>query len=260
MSIGPTVSVITPSFARESFLQRLEHVVALQSHADLEWLIYDDSTEPSPYFSDPAVAHPRPTRYVHSPNRLRIGEKRNRLCELASGELIVHFDDDDYYAPNYVATMVERLAHADLAKLSAWFLYSGVYRSLGYWDTTVTTGLHHVWSHRDADLCYLAPANNAGLRSTYLGFGFSYAYRKSAWEKAPFPDVDWNEDAPFAQRVEATMRFCHFADTRGLCLHVLHQNNTSKCFPQYVLPSFLLERIFGDDVHDTVRLAGASVP
>jgi O-antigen biosynthesis protein len=35
-------------------------------------------------------------RYVALDRRLVLGEKRNRACELARRELIVHQDDDDW--------------------------------------------------------------------------------------------------------------------------------------------------------------------
>jgi hypothetical protein len=41
----------------------------------------------------------------------------------ATGEVIAQFDDDDYYAPDYVATMLARLGTSDLVKLSGWYLF-----------------------------------------------------------------------------------------------------------------------------------------
>ena len=33
-------------------------------------------------------------------------------------------------------------------------------------------------------------------------------------------------------------------DAEGLALHVIHKNNTSRAFPQYVLPDFMLSKYF----------------
>ena len=43
-------------------------------------------------------------------------------------------------------------------------------------------------------------------------------------------------------------KFDHFADTEGLCLHVLRTDNMSKSFPQHLLPDFMLEKLFAADL------------
>ena len=75
--------------------------------------------------------------------------------------------------------------------------------------------------------------------NNHLGFGFSYVFRKKVWEAIPFSDdsVHWNEDTPFAVAADKVFRLLHFKDRRGLCLHVLHEGNISRSFPQYRLPS-----------------------
>jgi hypothetical protein len=53
--------------------------------------------------------HPR-IRYVKLGGPARsTGEKRNICAELALGDILVHQDDDDAYAPNYVETIVDFL-------------------------------------------------------------------------------------------------------------------------------------------------------
>jgi hypothetical protein len=36
----------------------------------------------------------------------------------------------------------------------------------------------------------------------------------------------------------------HFPDDEGLALHILHGNNTSRAFPQYLLPPVLMHHFF----------------
>jgi glycosyltransferase involved in cell wall biosynthesis len=258
-----TVSVITPTRNRERFLRHLEAIVRAQTYPDIEWLIHDDSPSPSAYFS--ALANEdKKIIYIHSPVPVSIGEKRNRMIESATGEIIVHFDDDDFYSARYIETMVARLrAGYDIAKLSGWFLYSGIYRALGYWDCTQTSGLHYIWSDRPADLAIFGPKEAANLKDNYLGFGFSYVYRKRVWAAGRFPDMNWDEDRTFIKQAITRFRLCHFADASGLCLHMLHRNNTSRCFPQYVLPTILLDRLFDPACHAMLQAsweqAGASL-
>src|SRR3978361_2118037 len=97
------VSVVTPTFGRERYLAGLYQGFAAQTHQDRELLVFDDSPVPSAFFA--RLAGPR-VRYLHAPERLTIGEKRNRLIELATGEVIAFFDDDDHYAPGYLRAML----------------------------------------------------------------------------------------------------------------------------------------------------------
>lgn len=244
------VSVITPTFGREQFLPLAHRSFLAQTYPNLEWLILDDSPAPSAYLR--GVDDPR-IRYSHSADRLRIGRKRNRLIAQADGDIIVQFDDDDFYSPKYVDRMVSRLNEGfDFVKLSGWFLYCVPYRALGYWDLTVTEGWHHVWSPAEgpADV-YVNETNNANFAHNYLGYGFSYVFRKKVWEATPFPDdVDWNEDVPFALAADRAFRLHHFRDVGGLCLHILHRGNISRCFPQYRLPALILRLVFSAKVID----------
>ena len=97
-------------------------------------MILDDSPEPSPYFS---MLTDDQVRYQHLPQRISIGAKRNLLNERARGDIVVHFDDDDFYSKDYLATMGRCFeAPIDFAKMSGWYIYSQVYRELGYWDLT----------------------------------------------------------------------------------------------------------------------------
>jgi hypothetical protein len=77
------------------------------------------------------------------------------------------------------------------------------------------------------------------------GYGFSYVFRKHAFRMARFEALDLGEDYAFTSAVRAAgCNVSHFNDTEGLVLHILHGDNTSRVFPQYLLPPFLLHRFF----------------
>lgn len=251
----PLVSLITPTFQRSAFLRLAARTVSALRHPDLEWLVLDDSPEPDPWLGARASVGGVPLTYLHARQRLTTGEKRNRLCERARGEIVAHLDDDDWYAPDYLTTMLGLLGDAELVKLSSFFLYTAVHQAFGYWDTTSPMGHHYTWTKAGRGHVVVDERNVAGLLDMHLGWGFSYVYRRSAWARNPFPDVRWNEDTPFAKAIEARGGFRHIPDQRGLCLHVLHRTNTSKCFPQHELPTFLAERLFGPDGMAVARLA-----
>ena len=243
--MAPVVSIITPSFGRHSLLEAQHRIVAAQTVADFEWLILDDSPEPSSYFAglnDPRI------RYTHQPARMIVAAKRNWLCERSAAPVIAQFDDDDYYAPHYLATMLARLedTKADITKLSAWFVYSAQLARLGYWDTANTLGLHFTFGPEKSLQGFVNQTAPENMKNNYLGYGFSYVFRRSAWEKAPFPPVEYASDYGFvADAIAKGCTFDHFADTEGLCLHILRTDNMSRSFPQHLLPDFLLEKMFG---------------
>ena len=238
----PLVSVVTPTWQREEFLPRLHACIRAQTHGEIEWLAFDDSPRPSAYLK--ALANPR-LKYFYSPRRYAIGEKRNILAEHAKGSVIVHMDDDDFYAPTYVERMLDWLDQGhDLVKLSGWFLYSVPHRRFGYWDTA-RGGPHHRWGRQG---CSYVEAPDAPPSPDNLdGYGFSYAYRRAVWEAVRFPAVNACEDAPFVKAARERFRVGAFPDTEGLCLHTLHARSTSLCLPQYELPPLLMDRLFGPE-------------
>lgn len=240
---GPLVSVVTPSWQREDCLPRLHACLQAQTHANIEWLVFDDSPRPSAYLQP--LASPR-LKYFYASSRYAIGEKRNILAEHASGAVILHMDDDDFYAPGYVARMLSWLDQGyDLVKLSGWFLHSAVHGRFGYWDTA-RGGSHHRWGR---NACAYVDAPDAPASVDNLdGYGFSYAYRRAVWEAGRFPPLNACEDAPFVKTARERFRVGAFPDAEGLCLHTLHARSTSLCLPQYELPMLLLERLFGPTI------------
>jgi glycosyltransferase involved in cell wall biosynthesis len=247
--MAPAVSIITPTFNRHALLQAQHAMVTAQTVGNFEWLILDDGPDPSPYFaglSDPRI------RYTHLAGApMLVSAKRNWLCERAAAPVIAQFDDDDYYAPHYLAAMLTRLDEtgADITKLSAWFVYSAQLRRLGWWDTANTLGLHFTFGPEPVLNGFFNQAPPDNMKNNYAGYGFSYVFRKSVWEKAPFPHVKYASDFGFVSAAMAKgCRLDHFADTEGLCLHVLRKDNMSKSFPQYLLPDFMLAKLFPADL------------
>lgn len=108
----PFVSVVCPTYNRREFLPYLLYIWQYQDYpADKrELIILDDSPTSNAdlieMMSDPATPN---VRYIHSPERLVLGHKRNRLNALAKGEYILCFDDDDYYPPNKISHQVTQM-------------------------------------------------------------------------------------------------------------------------------------------------------
>lgn len=111
----PLVSCIMPTFNRRLFLPLALESFGRQDYPAKELIVVDDGTDVVRNLVEriPGV------RYLRLPARASIGEKRNRACETAQGEIIAHWDDDDWYAPNRLRHQVAPLlaGQADLTGL-----------------------------------------------------------------------------------------------------------------------------------------------
>ena len=239
----PLVSIITPTYQRAWFLEETARRVHSQTYPNYEWLILDDSQEPCAALAD---AKDERIRYRHSLKRMTIGEKRNQLVAEARGEIIAHFDDDDYYAPNYLSTMAELLDSrgADFVKLSGYYLYDLRHDFFGYWALRNTAGLQFGCYANVLRVHVVGPEEAATLADNYLGYGFSYVYRRALCESAQFADANLHEEPTFIDAIRSRAKIYCVDDEAGLALHLLHLQSTSACHPQYRLPGFLISRIF----------------
>lgn len=237
------ISFITPTADRPEFLQGLYSLVKKQTHPDWEWLVYDSSLH-AQAFDDPRVV------YMHDDSIVSIGEKRNRLIERASGDIIIHFDDDDYYAPHYGAYIIEQLRESDFFTTHSWFSYDLKSRQTYYWATDEIAQtqffINALMGGRVREINF---ESNVEAKTSILnergriGYGFSYAYKKRVAEKCRFEDRDFAEDKNFYMDVkEAGFTIAMKEDDEGRTVHVIHETNTSGEYPQYRIPHFLAVR------------------
>nr|WP_276600701.1 glycosyltransferase [Nannocystis sp. ILAH1] len=226
------ISAICPTYARSDRHALLYEAFLHQDHADSELLVLDDSPEPSSFFlalDDPRVC------YEHLPVRQSIGAKRNMLVARARGEVVVHFDDDDYYAPDYLARMAEALADDDFVTLGEWHAWQEATATMWRWDTTRVDAAHaHVsrtgyrWiedmaAHIGGMAAYVDV--DGFVESTSWGFGFSYGYRRLVWQECPFPDRNHGEDYVFSRHARTRGYRCRILSGEawlGRCVHVVH--------------------------------------
>jgi len=122
------VSVITPTYQRRPFIPALIQIYQQQtfSKEKMEWIILDDGRDKvDDLFKEAAKTIPN-IRYIYYPEKLRIGEKRNRLNQEAKGNIMIAMDDDDYYPPHRVQAVVDAFANhptIDLAGSSKMLMY-----------------------------------------------------------------------------------------------------------------------------------------
>jgi len=109
----PFVSVLTPTYNRRRFLPAAIACFKAQTYPKdrIEWIVLDDGTDKVGDLFDPANTGLTNVRYIQVPDgkKLPIGAKRNQLNELATGEIVVCWDDDDYYPPDRIRKSVYKL-------------------------------------------------------------------------------------------------------------------------------------------------------
>lgn len=106
-SLRPFVSVICPTYNRRKFLPNLLHQFKYQTYPQeyMELIIIDDS----PTSNEDIIPVGGNIKYEWLPKKMALGEKRNYINSKATGDIIVCFDDDDYYAPERVSHAVDSL-------------------------------------------------------------------------------------------------------------------------------------------------------
>jgi glycosyltransferase involved in cell wall biosynthesis len=117
----PKVSILTPTYKRETFLPSLIKIVENQDYpGEKEWIILDDGdNDNSSLFA--AIPY---ARYYHM-IKTSLDIKRNQLNKMATGQILINFDDDDYYRPERVSYSVAALLQgsAQLAGCSSINVY-----------------------------------------------------------------------------------------------------------------------------------------
>jgi len=193
----PLVSCIMPTFDRRAFIPQAVGCFLAQDYPNLELVVVDDGNDPIADLlpSDPRIVYHRPA------SRMSIGAKRNQACERARGEIIVHWDDDDWYPPSRV-----RLQAGALAERGA--------------DVCGTSILYYYDRSREQAWCY----QYSGGPTSWVA-GNTLAYRREVWRRNPFPDVQVGEDAQFVWRCPPS-RVVDLKDP-GLCIASVHASNVS---------------------------------
>jgi hypothetical protein len=231
------VDVISPTLGRPDKHEGLYRSFDQQTLKDKRLFVLDESIEPSEFFGR---LRDRRVRYVHKPNSKLsgvgqggIGRARNELVRMTRAPIIAHADDDDWYHPEYLQTMIGALGQDQLVKLSVWnaLLEDG---SVWQWDTRQLGGQHFAIEAGMVESVEVS-AKDADSRMVdwmLWGYGFSFVYRRHLWEMCEFPEQG-TEDYPWVKSLRGMgARLRHFASGAHLCLHLVHDRSPSAIFPQ----------------------------
>jgi glycosyltransferase involved in cell wall biosynthesis len=163
----PLVSCIMPTYNRRKFVPCALKYFLRQDYEPRELIIIDDGTD----VVQDLIPRDDRIRYIRLAEKLTIGAKRNLACDLAKGDIILHWDDDDWMADWRVSYQVGQLEQADICGLNRVLFFDPAAETA--WEY-IYPGTTKPWVH-GATLCY----------------------RKSFWKENPFSKRDVGEDLRF---------------------------------------------------------------
>ena len=100
------VSCICPTYNRHDWLEDCIKMFIKQTYKEKELIIIDDSPTPFKHM----LLQNTQVKYFHYKKRFSsIGKKRNVCVEKSTGDIITHWDDDDYNHPKRIEKQVEKL-------------------------------------------------------------------------------------------------------------------------------------------------------
>ena len=201
----PLVSCVMPTADRPDLAVRAIEYFLRQERVRSELIVVDDgATDLRPHLT--GFGDGSRVRHVRLAERHSIGHKRNVGCGHARGDLIVQWDDDDWYGPTRVADQVEPLldGRADI------------------------TALHDpVWFDVDAWRFDIAdPALHQRLWASEV-VGGTLAFKRRLWDEGcRYPDTLLAEDAHWLRAAQAAGARLLALPAEGRFLYVRHGANT----------------------------------
>jgi glycosyltransferase involved in cell wall biosynthesis len=192
----PMVTCIMPTADRRRHIPQAIRCYLAQDYPNRELLILDDGTD---RIEDLVPDRPD-VRYVGLDAPLVLGAKRNLACRLAVGDMICHWDDDDWSASDRVSSAVAAMDRMDLEVCGS------------------------------RSLLYFSPSENRAWRYAYPAEAFKWVagntlcYRREAWMRSNFPEIRVGEDSAFTRSHRPGR--VGFLEGNGV-IGIIHERNTS---------------------------------
>ena len=153
------VSVVTPTYNRRMFIPTLIEIYRAQTFPKekMEWVIIDDGRDKvEDLFIEASKIIPN-IRYIRKDEKMRLGAKRNELNKLVKGDIIVAMDDDDYYPPDRVSSVViafkknPKVELAGSSEMNLYYLDSKKIYTIGPYSNTHATNGTMAWRKSYSD-------------------------------------------------------------------------------------------------------------
>jgi hypothetical protein len=139
-------------------------------------------------------------RFVETPPGITLGEKRNLVNAAVHGDLIAHWDDDDWYAPWRLSAQVRALETGPPGAISG-------SRTLVFID--IATG--DLWEYQY-------------VTGSYGAHGATLCYPRDVWAALPFKHVQVASDYYFCNAL--TPHHAVVEPVQTICIATAHPDNT----------------------------------
>lgn len=194
MMMYPLITCIMPTANRKEFMLSAIDDFLNQDYPNAELIIVDDGIEDC----SSIIPSNSKIKYFDSEPLGSVGRKRNIACEQSSGEFIVHWDDDDWYASDWVSRHACALldSGADITGLNCVRMYESALKQ------------NYIYDDDDEKYPWLC--------------GATLAFRKSLWQKYNFADLQIGEDYDFLRNSGG--KIFAFDYINGFTAN-LHENN-----------------------------------
>jgi predicted O-methyltransferase YrrM len=194
----PLVTCIMATCDRRSVASKAIDYFKRQSYPNRELIVMDDGTDA---IEDLLPPDPR-IRYIRMPHRRTMGAKHNLCCEAAAGEIIVHWDDDDWMSDSrldYQVTALMKRTERSINGLSRLF----------FLDPVAPRAWEYIYSQ--------------GMPSWIAGGTF--CYRKSLWQHHRFEDISEGADTRFIWSLQGAE--IEALEDNSFYVATVHPRNTS---------------------------------
>jgi hypothetical protein len=198
---SPLASCIMPTANRRALVPQAIRYFLRQDYPSRELIVLDDGVDS---VAD-LIPQDERIRYLRLPQKLSMGAKHNMACEMAQGEIIVHWDDDDWSSPRRISYQVRELL--EQSSDTVMDTLCGLSRVMFY-----DPRMQRAWEYK-----------YPGGKPWVLGSTFCY-YRRF-WERHRFPNMNEGADTAFVWNLQNVNVRAHPDYT----FHVgtVHSHNTS---------------------------------
>lgn len=197
----PLVSCLMPTSNRRQYVPSAIAMFLKQDYPSKELVVVDDGTDAVADLipDDPSIRYQRLTR------RETVGAKRNVAARLARGEYLVHWDDDDWFAPARLRKQLAPLfaGEADVSALA----------------------MRYVLTLPSGEFYRCPPDTHRQVHYRDMCCG-TIAYARRLWTNfGPYPALNCAEDVRFLLNLPPQTRMLRLAD-ETLFVCVRHGANT----------------------------------
>ena len=186
-----------PTYNRRAFLPHAIRYFLQQDYSQKELIIIDDGTD---NISDLVPVNDC-IRYYRLDKKITLGAKMNLACTYAKGNIIVNWDDDDWYAERRLSYQVTALKETGTS-------VCGINKLL-YYDLGSRKGYQYIY-----------PDN----QRVWL-LGSSLCFTRELWYKNPFADINVGMDGLFIWATPPTQ--VKVLEDHSFSVHMIHKHNIS---------------------------------